>query len=114
MPKSEEATRRDWIQGDAELRRFPRARVVDTLLSNPLPGELVDTSQEGLGIRTTQPLNIGARNMFYIRKGNVRASFFGEVRWCQIEDTRYRKGGDIVPVYRSGIALEWEDRNRVV
>lgn len=106
MPRSEQSARRAWVQGDAEMRRYPRARVEGTLLSNPVPGELVDTCQEGLGLRTTRPLNIGARNVFYIRKGDVRVSFLGEVRWCQIENTHYRSGGDIVPVYRSGIALE--------
>lgn len=110
MTRDRQGLSRDWVQGDADLRQFPRARVEDTLLSNPVPGDLIDTSEAGLGIRTTQPLNIGARNVFYIRKGNVRASFRGEVRWCQIEDTRYRMGGDILPVYRSGIALEWPGR----
>ena len=107
MPNKEDSTRRDWLEGGAELRQFPRVRVEGTLISNPVPGELVDTSQTGLGIRSTQPLNVGARNTFYIRKGDTRARFLGEVRWCQIEDTRYRKGGDIVPVYRSGVVLEW-------
>ena len=96
-----------WVHGDTELRHFPRAQVEGAVTSNPVPGELVDTSETGLGVRTHVPLHVGEKNSFYIQKGKTRIKYQGEVRWCHFEDSKRLESGDVVPVYRSGVALYW-------
>ena len=101
----------DWIDGDTELRRYPRSIVEGAENSNPVPGEVVDTSEGGLGMRTRTPLHVGEQNFFYLQKGRVRVKYRGEVRWCHFESSEKLDSGDVVPVYRSGIALYWPDQD---
>lgn len=107
MVKQRQSEGIGWIDGDTELRQYPRAKVEGTLTSNPVPGEVVDTSETGLGMRTHMPLHVGEHNSFYIQKGKTRVKYRGEVRWCHFEDSERLESGDVVPVYRSGIALYW-------
>lgn len=107
MANDSRNTGSDWISGDIELRRYPRAIVEGAETSNPVPGEVVDTSEGGLGMRTHTPLHVGERNCFYLQKGSFRVMYRGEVRWCHFESSKRLDSGDVVPVYRSGIALYW-------
>jgi hypothetical protein len=107
MADSADTSTTGWIDGDSDLRRYPRARVEGAVTSNPVPGEVIDTSEGGLGVRSHIPLHVGERNSFYLKKGSTRVKFRGEVRWCHFQDATKLDSGDVVPVYRSGIALLW-------
>lgn len=96
-----------WVSGDTELRQHRRSRVEGAVTSVPVAGEVIDTSEAGLGVRTQVPLHVGEQNSFYIQKGRTRVRYQGEVRWCHFEASKRLESGDVVPVYRSGVALYW-------
>ena len=107
MANDSRKTGSEWINGDTEMRRYPRAIVEGAVTSNPVPGEVVDTSEGGLGMRTHMPLHVGEQNFFYLQKGSVRVKYRGQVRWCHFESSKKLDTGDVVPIYRTGIELYW-------
>ena len=100
----------NWIPGDTDLRRSPRIRVQGVVTQAPVAGVVVDTSEAGLGLRTQEPLHVGERNVFHLQKGDVRLRYSGEVRWCHFESSVRMGDGYVLPVYRSGIALDFAGR----
>lgn len=107
MAKTPRISKAGWIDGDTELRKYARSTVDGAVTSTPVSGEVVDTSEGGLGVRTRKPLRVGDRNAFHIHKGKTRVRYQGEIRWCHFEDSKRLESGDVVPVYRSGVALYW-------
>ena len=66
--------------------------------------ELLDLSAEGLAVESHESLRVGARYRFTLEMEGATESFVGAVLWCRMVATRPGAGGDVLPVYRAGIA----------
>lgn len=84
------------------LRSHTRRRVEDVRVEVPIRGQIVDLSESGLGIESSQPLEVGRRYAFRLKTRRARPEFLGEVRWCRLESFG---SGQNDPVYRAGVEL---------
>ena len=85
-------------------RGHPRRKVDHVSLEGPIKGLIVDLSEAGLGVESSQPLEVRRRYVFRLSTGRARPEFLGEVRWCRLESVGSGDGKK-EPVYRAGIAL---------
>jgi len=86
-------------------RRSPRYNVAKLQLLNPVQGTVVDISASGLGIETFRPFSVPEEGLFSIGKAVATAKIRAEVRWCQLVRTERFHNGDVVAIYRSGLAF---------
>ena len=86
------------------LRGHARRKVENVGLESPIKGEIKDLSEAGLGVESSQPLEVGRQYVFRMRTRRARPEFLGEVRWCRLESLGSGDGNS-APVYRAGIAL---------
>ncbi len=86
-------------------RRSPRTSVADVRLLNPVYGKVVDLSARGLGVQTYRPFTVPERTTLSIGRTTASAKIRAEVRWCLLTRTERADNGDVVPVYRSGLAF---------
>lgn len=86
-------------------RRGPRHPIEGLQLLNPVHGRVVDMSRQGLGVETWRPFSVPERSTFSIGRSVASAKIRAEVRWCLLVRTERVDNGDIVPVYRSGLAF---------
>ncbi|MGB5161919.1 MAG: PilZ domain-containing protein [Thermoanaerobaculia bacterium] len=85
-------------------RDHPRHKVDRVSLEEPIKGRIVDLSESGLGIESSQQLEVLGRYVFRLSTGKARPEFLGEVRWCKLESLGSRDGKK-APIYRAGVAL---------
>ncbi len=80
------------------------ARSIRVGLEGPIKGQIVDLSEGGLGVESSQPLEVLKRYVFRLKSGRARPEFLGEVRWCRLESVGSGDGKK-APVYRAGIVI---------
>jgi len=85
-------------------RGHPRRKVDGVSLEEPIKGLIVDVSEGGLGVESSQPLEVLRRYAFRLRTGRARPEFLGEVRWCRLESVGSGDGKK-APVYRAGVVI---------
>lgn len=86
------------------LRSHTRRKAEDVGLEAPIKGRIIDLSEAGLGVESSQPLEVCRQYVFRMRTRRARPEFLGEVRWCRLESLG-SGDGKTAPVYRAGIAL---------
>jgi len=86
------------------LRSHTRRKVEDVGLEVPIKGRIVDLSEAGLGIESSQPLEVRKQYVFRLRTRRAHPEFLGEVRWCRLKSLG-SGAGETAPVYSAGIAL---------
>ncbi|MDX1501817.1 MAG: PilZ domain-containing protein [Thermoanaerobaculia bacterium] len=90
-----------------ERRGTARTGVAGTRLRSPtLEVRLLDLSEGGLAVESNEALRIGARYRFTLEGEGAAGgeSFVATVLWCRLHRTLPRSGGDVLPVYRAGLA----------
>jgi len=85
-------------------RFHPRRKVDRVGLEGPIKGLIVDLSEGGLGVESSQPLEVLKRYVFRLKSGRARPEFLGEVRWCRLESVGSGDGKK-APIYRAGIVI---------
>lgn len=88
-----------------ERRRSPRKRVSDVQVHLPVSGKVVDAGIRGVAIETTESLRQGWSYAFKMAVGAKVVSIPGKVAWCMRVGTRETGNGNVLPVFKIGIAL---------
>lgn len=88
-----------------ERRRFARQGISDLQLQLPVAGRVLNASVRGLAVETSVSLQLGWSYAFRMISGTRVIRIPGKVRWCRLVSTRRGTGGEVVPVYRMGIAM---------
>lgn len=95
----------DEANGKSDSRRSPRRAVRSVHVLNPVQGTVVDMSETGLGVETHGPFSVPERVFLSIGEAVASAKIRAEVRWCVLVRTESFNNGDVVPIYRSGLAF---------
>jgi hypothetical protein len=90
---------------ERESRRSPRRDVSSVQVVNPVRGSVVDISSSGIGIETRGPFSVPEEIHVSIGPGVAYAKIRAQVRWCVLVRTQRFESGDVVPIYRSGLAF---------
>jgi len=85
-------------------RGYPRRKVERVGLEGPIKGLIVDLSEGGLGVESSQPLEVLKHYVFRLKTARARPEFLGEVRWCRLEEVGSGDGKK-PPVYRAGVVI---------
>lgn len=89
-----------------EQRAHPRLSIRHTGIRNGLLiGHVLNLSLGGLAFETASTLRIGSRQRFRVELGEKRFDIDGEIRWCRLVRTVGNGKGDIVPIFRAGLAF---------
>lgn len=67
---------------------------------------VMNISLGGFAVRTVTQLTIGRVYRFRLGSGSDSVQLSGVVRWCKMAGTKKSDTGDVIPVYRAGIAFE--------
>jgi hypothetical protein len=100
---------------NTERRRFGRREVdgIDGSLYATSDAKIVDISVDGLSIETTRSLRVGLQIPLSIGWRRRAMPLQGEVVWCSLVGTWRNELSDVLPVYRSGVRFEWEQKDSV-
>lgn len=89
-----------------EQRHDPRLSVEKMRIRNGLlTGRVVNLSRGGLAMESTTGLTIGSVHGFRITSAASTLRVEGEVRWCRLCRTVRRRAGEVLPIFRTGIAF---------
>jgi hypothetical protein len=88
-----------------DARRSFRRAIDSVQVLNPVRGVVVDMSETGLGIETEGPFSVPEEIHLTIGQAMSCAKVRAEVRWCALTRTESFSNGDIIPIYRSGLAF---------
>ena len=72
---------------------------------NPVKGNVLDMSESGLGIETRGPFSVPEEVHVSIGQAVACAKIRAEVRWCVLVRTESFDNGDVIPIFRSGLAF---------
>ena len=79
----------------------------------PVSGKVLNASVGGIAIETTESLRHGWSYAFKMGVGPKVVSIPGKVAWCTLLGTQETENGDVLPVFKLGIALVgsiWSER----
>ena len=96
----------DHLLTGREARHRARVRTADLQLIRPVLGSVVDISPLGMGIRSSNPLEVGRFYSLLVRRGLRVKRMNGRVAWCALTKTDLIATGTSLPVYRAGIEIE--------
>jgi len=89
-----------------EKRHHPRLTIRRTGIRNAfLVGRVLNMSLSGLALESTTGLRIGSRHSFRVMLGEQPFKIEGEVRWCRLTETVDKGQGEVVPIFRAGLAF---------
>lgn len=89
-----------------EKRNHPRLTIRHTAIQNGLfVGRVVNMSLSGLAFESTTGLRNGSHHSFRVVLGERPFKIEAEVRWCRLTRTVARRPGEVVAIYRAGLAL---------
>lgn len=91
--------------GSNSARRGSRRSVRSVQVLNPVQGMVVDMSESGLGVETKGPFSVPEAVHVSIGQAMACAKVWAEVRWCVLVRTESLKNGEVIPIYRSGLAF---------
>ena len=74
-------------------------------VESPIRAEVVDVSESGMGLLSSDPLRVGASYVFRLRYGQRDLGLPGKVEWCRLTGTERRNGDAHATVYRAGISF---------
>lgn len=91
---------------NGEQRHSPRLPVQQTRIRNGLlTGQVINLSLGGLAMESTTGLRIGSLHGFRIKFGESTYRLEGKICWCRLSRTVRRQEGEVVPIFRTGIAF---------
>lgn len=93
----------EWLASDADARQAARRPLSTVLVTNPVPGQVIDMSSIGMGLESRQAIRVSGEKVFTLASGTTRAQVLGEVRWCKLSGTKQMANGEVAPLYRCGI-----------
>jgi hypothetical protein len=89
-----------------EKRTHPRLTIQRTRIKNTfLVGRVTNMSLGGLALESTTGLRIGSQQSFRVSVGSKPFRIDAEVRWCRLTQTVGKGRGEVVPIYRAGLAF---------
>ena len=89
-----------------EKRQHPRLTLRHTGIRNGLlVGRVINLSLGGLALESTTGLGTGSHHSFQVALGQKPFRIEAEVRWCRLTETVGRGCGEVVPIYRAGLAF---------
>ena len=89
----------------AAKRRAHRFKISDVTVEAPIDAVVCDVSDSGLGVEARDKLLIGVDYIFRLRIRQDSIKLPGRVEWCRLIRTQRTEDGEVVPVYRAGVAL---------
>lgn len=94
----------------ADRRRHPRQAVagVTGRLAFSIEAEVLDISLAGVAVATVSPLRVGKDYVIRLQGHEESFALTGTVRRSILRRTRKTAGGEVQPVYESGIAFKGE------
>lgn len=89
-------------------RRFDRYAADDLQgsFSYAVEAVVLNISLGGFAVRTATQLTIGRMYRFRLGSGDNSVHLTGTVQWCKMAGTEKLESGDVVPVYKAGIAFD--------
>jgi hypothetical protein len=78
---------------------------------------VLNASDRGIAIEATESLRRGWSYAFKMAVGRKVVSIPGRVAWCKHVGSRRQENGDVLPVFKLGIALVgsiWDERQMYV
>ena len=94
------------LDAQPDLRRSRRRPSVGMRLTNPVPGDILDVSPNGLGIVCSHPLRVHQHYALTLAfEGGLRTHRRGEVRWCRLTRSSIDDNGNPRLLFRMGVAL---------
>lgn len=89
-----------------EKRDHPRLTIRHTGIRNGLlVGRVINMSLSGLALESTTGLRTGSSHSFRVALGEKPFKIDAEVRWCRLTRTVGGASGDVVPIFRAGLAF---------
>jgi hypothetical protein len=89
-----------------EKRHHPRLTLRHTRIRNGLlVGRVINMSLSGLALESSTGLRIGSRYTFRMVLREHPFTIKGEVRWCRLTRTVEKRPGEVVPIFRAGLAF---------
>lgn len=89
-----------------EKRRHPRLTLRHTGIRNGLLiGRVINMSLHGLALESTTGLRTGSRHTFRVVLRAQPFTIDADVRWCRLTRTVEKRPGEVVPIFRAGLAL---------
>jgi len=89
-----------------EKRQHPRLTLRHTSIRNGLlVGRVINMSLGGLALESTSGLRTGSHHAFRMALGERSFTVEGEVRWCRLTRTARSRSGEVLPIFRAGLAL---------
>ncbi len=95
----------EWLAGESEARATVRRSLNTILITNPVPGQVIDMSASGMGLESREAIKSLGESLFTLASGSTRAQVLGEVRWSKLSGTKQMPNGEVAPLYRTGIAF---------
>ena len=63
----------EWLAGESDARSAQRRPLSTILITNPVPGQVVDMSPLGMGLESREAIPVSAENLFTLASGSTRA-----------------------------------------
>ncbi len=83
-------------------RRFP---IANTEVQNrTIVGRVLDINRNGMSIESHTAMRPGSRYTLTLSIGDHAETLEAQVLWCRLLATRRSPNGDVIPIYRAGIA----------
>ncbi len=93
------------IQSGSDPRAATRYATRDFSVEFPIGASVVDVSQAGMGIESSQQLRVGASYVFRVQLGSRSFGLPGKVEWCRFAGTVGLMGADHAAVYKAGVSF---------
>lgn len=89
-------------------RRYPRFATenVHGSFALSVDAQVLNMSLSGLAVRTTTQLHVGRSYNFSLGREADTVEVSGRVVWCRLSGTERQPSGDVMPVYKAGIAFD--------
>ena len=92
--------------GMARRNRERRFATKLMLVKAPLRAAITNLSANGMRIESSESLEVGRSYNFKVGSNGSRTLRVpGQIRWSRLTSTTRTPGGDVRPIYRSGVAL---------
>ena len=101
LPSAPEANANTVMVQQADPQDPAQTRIRNGLLT----GQVVNLSLGGLAMESTTGLRIGSRHGFRIKFADKTFRVEGKICWCRLSRTVRRREGEVVPIFRTGIAF---------
>ena len=93
------------VKAGEEGRASQRFATRDIAVEFPIGASVLDVSDSGMGIDSSEQLRVGADYVFRVSMGSKSLGLPGRVEWCRFAGTSGRNGAERAAVYKAGISF---------